>query len=125
MAPIRIKYTADEALLVFAEPGPALQAAVALREALRPHLAPFGLSAGFGIHAGPVIEGMLGSESVKAFDVLGDTVNVAKRLCDSAGGGEILVSEETPVADAGGMPVRELLVKGKSRPLRVRVLAVS
>jgi adenylate cyclase len=119
--PIRIKYTADEALLVFADPGPALQAAVAIRDALVPHLAPFGLSAGFGIHCGSVIEGMLGSESVKAFDVLGDTVNVAKRLCDGAGGGEILVSEETPMA-GGGIPVRELRVKGKAQPLRVRVL---
>jgi adenylate cyclase len=121
--PIRIKYTADEALLVFAEPEPAIAAARAIRVALVPHLAPFGLSAGFGIHAGPVIEGLLGSESVKAFDVLGDTVNVAKRLCDGAAGGEILVSGETPVVDASDAPVRELRVKGKAQPLLVRVLA--
>ena len=121
--PIRIKYTADEALLVFAEPALALAAARALREALVPHLAPFGLSAGFGIHAGPVIEGLLGSESVKAFDVLGDTVNVAKRLCDAASGGEILVSEATPFVGVDTHSVRELRVKGKAQPLRVRVLA--
>lgn len=121
--PIRIKYTADEALLVFADPAPAVAAARALREALAPQLAAFGLSAGFGIHAGPVIEGLLGSESVKAFDVLGDTVNVAKRLCDGAAGGEILVSEATPLAGAGDAPARELRVKGKSEPLRVRMLA--
>lgn len=121
--PIRIKYTADEALLVFAAPGPAIAAARAIREALAPHLAPFGLSAGFGIHGGPVIEGLLGSESVKAFDVLGDTVNVAKRLCDGAAGGEILVSGETPFVGVAGAPVRELRVKGKARPLLVRVLA--
>jgi adenylate cyclase len=121
-APIRIKYTADEALLVFAEPGPAMAAARAVREALAPQLAPFGLSAGFGIHSGPVIEGMLGSETVKAFDVLGDTVNVAKRLCDAAAGGEILVSEETPVEGIDDTSMRELRVKGKAQPLRVRVL---
>ena len=121
-APIRIKYTADEALLVFAEPGPAVAAARALRGALAPQLAPFGLAAGFGIHSGAVIEGMLGSETVKAFDVLGDTVNVAKRLCDAASGGEILVSEQTPVEAAGGGAVRELRVKGKSQPLRARAL---
>lgn len=124
-APIRIKYTADEALLVFAEPGPAVAAARALREALVPHLAPFGLSAGFGIHAGPVIEGMLGSETVKAFDVLGDTVNVAKRLCDAAAGGEILATEATPVAETDGQPVRELSVKGKAEPLRVRTVGTA
>ncbi len=121
--PIRIKYTADEALLVFAEAGPAVAAARALQGRLAAHLAPFGLAAGFGIHAGPVIEGLLGSESVKAFDVLGDTVNVAKRLCDAASGGEILVSEETAFSGAGEQPVRELRVKGKAQPLRVRVLA--
>ncbi len=100
-----------------------MAAARSLREALAPQLAAFGLSAGFGIHAGPVIEGLLGSESVQAFDVLGDTVNVAKRLCDGAAGGEILVSEATPLAGAGEAPVRELRVKGKSEPLRVRALA--
>jgi class 3 adenylate cyclase len=125
LAPIRIKYTADEALLVFAEPGPALRAAGALREALAPQLAPFGLSAGFGVHAGPVIEGLLGSESVKAFDVLGDTVNVAKRLCDAAAGGEILVTEQTPLENASRFPVREMGLKGKAQPQRVRVVGTA
>ena len=121
--PIRIKYTADEAMLVFAEPALALAAARAIRDALAPRLAPFGLAAGFGVHAGPVVEGLLGSESVQAFDVLGDTVNVAKRLCTAASGGEILVSEETAGAGAGDSQLRELNVKGKAQPLRVRVLA--
>jgi len=121
--PIRIKYTADEAMLVFAEPALALAAARAIREALVPCLAPFGLAAGFGVHAGPVFEGLLGSESVKAYDVLGDTVNVANRLCAAASGGEILVSEEAAATGAGDAPVRELRVKGKAQPLRVRVLA--
>jgi class 3 adenylate cyclase len=121
--PIRIKYTADEAMLVFAEPALALAAARAIRDALAPRLAPFGLAAGFGVHAGPVVEGLLGSESVQAFDVLGDTVNVAKRLCTAASGGEILVSEEIAAAGAGDSQVRELTLKGKAQPLRVRVLA--
>jgi len=121
--PIRIKYTADDALLVFAEPGPALAACRALRATLEPDLAVHGLSAGFGIHAGPVIEGLLGSASVQAFDVLGDTVNVAKRLCDAAAGGEILVSVQTPAAGLEGEPIRELTAKGKAQPLRVRVIS--
>ncbi len=121
-SPIRIKYTADDALLVFAQPRPAVEAATALRAALAPYLGPHGLSAGFGIHAGPVIEGLLGSESVMAFDVLGDTVNVAKRLCDAAAGGEILVSTATAVTGLDDAPVREVSAKGKSQPLRVRVV---
>jgi adenylate cyclase len=121
-APIRIKYTADDALLVFARPQPAVDAAKALRGALAPYLGPLGLSAGFGIHDGPVIEGLLGSESVRAFDVLGDTVNVAKRLCDAAAGGEILVSADTAADGLEAAPVRELSAKGKAQPLRVRVI---
>jgi adenylate cyclase len=120
--PVRIKYTADEALLVFATPQGAVAAARALREALAAHLAPFGLAAGFGIHAGPLVEGMLGSESVKAFDVLGDTVNTAKRLCDAAAGGEILVSEAAAAPGLAGAPARELSLKGKSAPVRALVL---
>ena len=120
--PIRIKYTADDALLVFAEPGPALAACRALRATLMPDLAARGLSVGFGLHAGPVIEGLLGSESVQAYDVLGDTVNVAKRLCDAAAGGEILVSVQAAAAGVGAEPVRELTAKGKSQPLRVHVI---
>ena len=82
--PIRIKYTADEALLVFAEPGAGRRGgARAARGARAASSPPSGFAPGFGIHAGPVIEGLLGSASVKAFDVLGDTVNVAKRLCDA------------------------------------------
>jgi adenylate cyclase len=122
-SPIRIKYTADEALVVFAEPPPAVAAARALRDSLAPRLAPYGLAAGFGIHEGPLIEGLLGSASVKAFDVLGDTVNVAKRLCDAAAGGEILVSGQVQAGGLAEAPLREIQAKGKAQALRVRVLA--
>ncbi|HEX4944256.1 MAG TPA: adenylate/guanylate cyclase domain-containing protein, partial [Usitatibacteraceae bacterium] len=124
-APIRIKYTADEALLVFDEPATAVAAARALRAALAPQLAPFGLAAGFGISGGPVIEGLLGSESVKAFDVLGDTVNAAKRLCDAAGGGEILVAADLAIEGLADVPLREIQAKGKAQPISVRVLGTS
>jgi adenylate cyclase len=123
-SPIRIKYTADEALLVFDRPGTALAAARALNAALASQLAPFGVSAGFGLCWGPVIEGLLGSETVKAYDVLGDTVNSAKRLCDAAGGGEILVSADLAVEGLAGAPLREIQVKGKLQPMRVRVLGL-
>jgi class 3 adenylate cyclase len=112
-------------LLVFAEPGPALAATLALRVALARHLTPYCLSAGFGVHSGPVVEGMLGSSSVKAFDVLGDTVNVAKRLCDNAGGGEILVSVATPLGSLAAGGTRELVLKGKAQPLTVRILVAA
>jgi len=72
------------------------------------------------VHSGPTVEGLLGSPEVKLYDVIGDTVNVAKRLCDQAAGGEVLASIEC--AQAAGLalesaPRRTLRVKGKSEPL--------
>jgi class 3 adenylate cyclase len=36
---------------------------------------------------------MLGAGETRLFDVIGDTINVAKRLCDAAKAGEMIVSE--------------------------------
>jgi class 3 adenylate cyclase len=53
---------------------------------------------------------------------VGDTVNTARRLCDHAAGGEILISEATRAlvaqAAATGQP-RHLTAKGKKEPIAV------
>ncbi|MDD2815855.1 MAG: adenylate/guanylate cyclase domain-containing protein [Thiotrichaceae bacterium] len=36
----------------------------------------------------------MGSHKVKAYDIIGDTVNTAKRICDAAARGELLISEQ-------------------------------
>lgn len=116
--PVKIKYTADEVLAVFAS---AEQAVAAGRELLRRMpvaLAPCALGAGIGVHAGPVVEGVLGGEAAKAYDVIGDTVNTAQRLCDAAAAGEMLVSTA-----AGGSPAqRQVRLKGKAQAMAVAVL---
>lgn len=119
---IKLKFSADEILAVFAEPRQAAACAAELRTQARQALSPWGLGAGIGVHSGPVVEGLLGSSGIKGYDVIGDTVNTAKRIEGAAGGGEVLVSGSVraaldPAAALGGR--RELLAKGKEAPLEV------
>ncbi len=54
-----------------------------------------GLSLSIGLHSGEAIVGNIGSEEVMDYTVIGDVVNVAKRLQEEAVGGQILLSLST------------------------------
>ena len=76
-----------------------------------------------GIATGPAVAGVIGVQRF-AYDLWGDTVNLASRLEENAGAGRILVSESTAMEltdryDFG--PSEILEVKGKG-PTTVRVL---
>jgi class 3 adenylate cyclase len=122
--PIKLKYTADEVMAVFANPADAVAAGTRMLEAAQALLAVSRLSAGAGVHYGQVVEGILGGEGSKAYDFIGDTVNTAQRLCDAAAPGELLVSLDACAA-AGIAPAeqREVVAKGKREPLRAAVAA--
>jgi adenylate cyclase len=118
--PVRFKFNADEVMAVFARPADALEGARDLAEAARLRLRPLGLGAGAGLHWGPVVEGLMGAADVKSYDVIGDTVNTAKRIEGAARGGEILLSEDfRRAADVACVHSREVAAKGKSTPLLV------
>ncbi len=51
------------------------------------------LTVGIGVHGGDAFVGNIGSPRRLEFTLIGDTVNIAHRLCGLAGGGEILVSD--------------------------------
>ena len=84
------------------------------------------LAAGCGVHCGPVVEGLMGTEERRSYDLLGDSVNTAKRLCDAAAGGEILLSQAVHLQLGAGLPglqERTLQVKGKQQPLAAYALS--
>lgn len=122
--PIKLKYTADEVMAVFAEAAEAIEAGKRMLAGIRPLLADSGLAAGAGVHYGQVVEGVLGGEGAKAYDFIGDTVNTAQRLCDAASPGELLASMDACNA-AGIAPAqqRDIVAKGKREPLRAAVVA--
>jgi adenylate cyclase len=118
----KVKLSADEVLAVFAAPQDAVACALALRPCAVAALSRWGLQAGIGLHAGPVVEGLLGSEGVKSYDVVGDTVNTAKRIEGAAAGGEVLVSAALLKMLQVPLPTgarRQLMVKGKQAPVEV------
>lgn len=62
---------------------------------LQPELNGYKLSVGLGLNRGKVIEGEVGSSRRFDYTVIGDTVNVAWRLQELAGPGEILLTKDT------------------------------
>ena len=87
------KLIADAVLLVFEDPTEAVKCALDLRDATDTALEPHGLKVGIGVNTGQLGEGVLGSRNRKTYEVIGDVVNVASRICHAAEEGDILISE--------------------------------
>jgi adenylate cyclase len=127
----------DEAAGAEAADGPAPRALRAAREVLdgwksmsahwqARHGVTTGL--GIGIHLGPVIAGPIGPPRFRQDTIVGDTVNVAARLCQRARAGEALFSDavrRAPGIDALGLEMLELpalQVRGRDTPLAMHCL---
>ncbi|MFN2315987.1 MAG: adenylate/guanylate cyclase domain-containing protein [Gemmatimonadales bacterium] len=80
------------------------------------------LSVGIGLARGEVFAGRIGSDHRLDYTVIGDTVNVAFKLCAGAGADDILVTEAFRAAlpDAGSLTAREdLEIRGRAGVVRV------
>lgn len=129
------KYVGDAILVFFGDPVPQDdQAQRALRMALEMQervgelcarwTATYGepFQVGMGIATGWVTVGNIGSPDRTDYTVLGNEVNLASRLADQAGTGEILVTERTMMEGEGivtGEAVDEITLKGVKRPIKI------
>ncbi len=78
---------------------------------------------GIGLHVGDVVTGRMGSRDRMDHTSIGDTVNLAARLCSQAEAGTVLASKEI-VSKATkkkftGKKLEPIRVKGKSQPIPV------
>ena len=95
------------------------QMTIAIQEALTPE---FHLSFGTGIHTGEAILGLVGTHQRMDYTAIGDSVNIAKRLQQNAGVGQIMISQEVYEQIADQVitePVSPIQAKGKKKPLQV------
>jgi len=130
------KYIGDALMAVWGAPfsheddaDRALRAAVEMQRAVRDlsqHLqSTFGqpLAIHIGIHTGPVAAGNIGSPTYLQYATIGDTTNVAARLCGAATAGVILLSDATRAqireAPCPLVSLPPITVKGKPDPIAV------
>jgi len=110
------KYVGDELMAVFGAPvsrgddaGRAVRAAVRIQEGLvdlnEQRQAEGADPIGVGVNSGSAVAGNMGSSSRLNYTVLGETVNLASRLCGMAPAGEIYLSEATAAEVNGTLPV--------------------
>ena len=73
-----------------------------------------------------MVEGLLRSRRTRAYGVIGDAVNAAKRICSAAAGGEVLASSVV-LAGYGErvrtVETRMIKAKGKTQPIEVHLIA--
>ena len=115
------KYVGDELMAIFGAPvsrgddaGRAVRAAVRIQGRLadlnqqRRTKGETPIGVGVGINTGPAIAGNMGSPNRLNYTVLGETVNLAARICSATPAGEVYVSETTARHVEEKLPMKAL-----------------
>jgi adenylate cyclase len=118
--PLRITFTADEIMAIYATPEQGIAAAKSMQQAASKLLNSYQIGAGCGVHCGQVIEGLFGSQDVRTYTVIGDVVNTAKRLESATQAGEITISDAVYQMSLEKLNVEccePIIAKGKAEKL--------
>ena len=132
------KYTGDGLMVVFGAPlarpddaQRAVETAIAMQIALQrlnEHWKETGrqpLRMGIGINTGVVTAGNIGSTKRMDYTVIGDSVNLASRLCANALPGQVLISASCKKDLDGKLPLKKLdAIRVKGREARVNIYEV-
>ena len=83
------------------------------------------ITIGIGINRGKVISGNIGSRQQMNFTVIGDSVNLASRLCSVAASDEIIVSDAVwkkvkHLKSFKSKKLNPVKVKGKAKPIEIK-----
>jgi len=125
------KYVGDELIAVFGDSDGMVRNAVLCAveihraiERLNQENTQWNIRVGIGIHTGEMIMGAMGSEERMDFTILGDNVNMGSRLCDHAGPGETILSEDAycsagSLEDITVVKGERISVKGRARQIQI------
>jgi adenylate cyclase len=80
-----------------------------------------------GINTGQMLAGVLGTSNRKEYTVVGDSVNLASRLCGEASPGEIIITQETYSSLFAAKKViahmhKKIRIRGKADPVETYII---
>ena len=123
------KYMGDGVMLIFGVPEPdkehvfnsmvcalLAQKLIAYESERRTQRGEFSVKFKIGINTGSMLAGNMGSKERMEYTVVGDTVNMASRLCGITNGGQIVMSRDMYMFDG----IRERIVAGEYQSIRLR-----